>query len=142
MFISITIKMDKDRQVFLENYECTVGTYGVSNEQQKTIDTVFAVTALDTTFSQSDSTYIHYQKPDGTWTKAPGEKMKLETSGYYTAGYNSITLDIGTATKLKCCFNNGSNQWDNNGGNDYTIETNASYNTVYIRDGVIQTHPF
>ena len=34
------------------NYECTVGTYGVSNEQQKAIDTKFAVTALNTTFSQ------------------------------------------------------------------------------------------
>ena len=60
----------------------------------------------------------------------------------FGAGYNSITLDMGTATKLKCCFNNGGSQWDNNGGSDYTIETNALYNTVYIRDGVIQTHPF
>ena len=128
--VRITVKDSKGEEVNK--------TYAIKYEQKKTKTlTIYYKSKYST-----DSTYIHYQKPDGTWTKAPGEKMKLETTGYYTAGYNSITLDIGTATKLKCCFNNGSNQWDNNGGNDYTIETNALYNTVYIRNGVIQTHPF
>ncbi|WP_419095539.1 carbohydrate binding domain-containing protein [Alkalihalobacterium alkalicellulosilyticum] len=61
--------------------------------------------------------HIHYRPNGGSWTVAPGEK--LSTSDF--AGYYEITLDIGDADGLVAAFNNGSNQWDNNQGRDYTF---------------------
>lgn len=34
-------------------------------------------------------------------------------------GYKKITIDIGTATRLEACFNNGSNVWDSNSQKNY-----------------------
>ena len=49
-------------------------------------------------------------------------------------GYtHKITLDLGDAEKLTACFNNGSSQWDNNGGKDYTF----GVGTYTISNGVI-----
>jgi glycosidase/chitodextrinase len=65
------------------------------------------------------NSYIHYKVgTSATWTTLPGEA--LQTAADYP-GYRSITLQLGSATGITAAFNNGSGQWDNNGGNNYTI---------------------
>lgn len=44
----------------------------------------------------------------------------MQTEAAYP-GYRSITIPLGSATSITAAFNNGSGQWDNNGGNNYTI---------------------
>ncbi len=65
------------------------------------------------------NSYIHY-KPDNSaaWTTLPGAAM--QTSSAYPA-YKSITLQLGSASGISAAFNNGSGQWDNNGGSNYSI---------------------
>ncbi|MCR5608124.1 MAG: alpha-amylase [Lachnospiraceae bacterium] len=75
------------------------------------------------------NTYIHYKKAGGSWTVAPGVKM----AGSEYAGYTTITIDLGTATYLTACFNNGSGNWDSNGGSNYKI--NAG--TYVVKNGNI-----
>ncbi|WP_060862650.1 carbohydrate binding domain-containing protein [Paenibacillus riograndensis] len=69
---------------------------------------------------------IHYRAEGGTWTSAPGVKMENDPSN---PGYKKITVDIGTASRLEACFNNGSNVWDNNNQKNYFF--NAGDN-IYI----------
>ncbi|CAH1208194.1 hypothetical protein PAECIP111893_02856 [Paenibacillus plantiphilus] len=59
---------------------------------------------------------IHYRAEGGTWTAVPGVKMENDP---LNPGYKKITVDIGTATRLEACFNNGSGQWDSNGQGNY-----------------------
>ena len=78
-----------------------------------------------------DNPYIHYRIGNGAWTNAPGVKMSSNSD---VDGYNyAITLDLGDADQLTACFNNGSNSWDSNGGNNYTFK--AGYYTY--SNGVI-----
>ena len=72
--------------------------------------------------------YIHYQIGNGTWTTAPGKKMDK-----YSTYYGKITIDLGSATSMKACFNNGGNTWDNNGGKDYTFTAG----TYTVKNGKI-----
>lgn len=58
---------------------------------------------------------IHYRPVGGTWTTSPGVSIPAAE----IAGYNKITINLGTATQLEACFNNGSGTWDNNGGSNY-----------------------
>ena len=66
-----------------------------------------------------DNPYIHYKIGNGTWTTAPGVKMTAcqDVTGYYY----KAEVDLGNATTLTACFNNGSGTWDSNNGNDYTF---------------------
>lgn len=59
--------------------------------------------------------YIHYRPVGGTWTTAPGVAMPASE----VPGYNKITINIGTATQLEACFNNGSGTWDSNNSQNY-----------------------
>ncbi|MBW7477871.1 hypothetical protein K0T92_24485, partial [Paenibacillus oenotherae] len=59
---------------------------------------------------------IHYRAEGGTWTATPGVKMENDP---LNPGYKKMTIDIGTATRLEACFNNGSGQWDSNGQSNY-----------------------
>ncbi|MGF7045892.1 glycosidase/chitodextrinase [Paenibacillus sp. DS2015] len=59
---------------------------------------------------------IHYRAEGGTWTAVPGKTMVNDP---LSPGYKKITIDIGTATRLEACFNNGSNVWDSNGQKNY-----------------------
>jgi chitodextrinase len=59
--------------------------------------------------------YIHYRPVGGTWTTAPGVAMPAAE----VSGYNKITINIGAATQLEACFNNGSGQWDSNNSQNY-----------------------
>ena len=59
--------------------------------------------------------YIHY-KVNGAWTTSPGVKMEKVQNGYW-----KITINMGDATELKMCFNNGNGTWDNNNKNNYVV---------------------
>ncbi|MFC5703158.1 carbohydrate binding domain-containing protein [Cohnella faecalis] len=59
--------------------------------------------------------YIHYRPAGGTWTTVPGVAIPASEA----TGYNKITINIGSATQLEACFNNGSGTWDNNNGANY-----------------------
>ncbi|CAM4440430.1 hypothetical protein FHS16_003830 [Paenibacillus endophyticus] len=63
--------------------------------------------------------YIHYRPVGGTWTTVPGTAMpNAEISGYA-----KLTINIGTATQLEACFNNGSGTWDSNQSQNYLFST-------------------
>ncbi|KHL92446.1 alpha-amylase [Paenibacillus sp. IHB B 3415] len=75
--------------------------------------------------------YIHYRPAAGTWTTAPGVAIPAAE----VAGYNKITINIGAATQLEACFNNGSGTWDSNGGSNYLFGTGT---WTYTPTGQIQ----
>lgn len=75
--------------------------------------------------------YIHYRPAGGTWTTAPGVAMPAAE----VSGYNKITINIGSATQLEACFNNGSGTWDSNGGSNYLFGTGT---WTYTPTGNIQ----
>jgi len=74
--------------------------------------------------------YIHYQIGSGSWTTVPG--VLMSNSSY--SGYKTITIDLGTNTTLRACFNNGSGTWDNNSNNDYRFNSPGVYT---VRNGTI-----
>lgn len=76
------------------------------------------------------SPYIHYQTSNGSWTTAPGLKMEKnnEAEGYT----HKYTIDLGSKTSTKLCFNNGNGAWDNNGGKDHTAVAGNNY---YVTSG-------
>ncbi|WP_024540708.1 carbohydrate binding domain-containing protein, partial [Bifidobacterium choerinum] len=61
-----------------------------------------------------DSTYIHYRVGTGAWTTAPGAKMEAACDGYV-----SFTIDNPDQQPVELTFNNGSGNWDSNGGQNY-----------------------
>lgn len=75
--------------------------------------------------------YIHYRPAGGTWTTAPGVAIPAAE----VSGYNKITINIGSATQLEACFNNGSGTWDSNGGSNYLFGTGT---WTYTPTGNIQ----
>lgn len=75
--------------------------------------------------------YVHYSV-NGVWTSVPGKEMTATTE---TDGYNyKFEIDLGTATEVVVCFNNGSGTWDSNNGANYTIQKG----TYGINDGTIE----
>ena len=76
------------------------------------------------------SPYIHYQTSSGSWTTAPGYAMEKnnEVEGYT----HKYTINLGSKTSTKLCFNNGSGTWDNNNSQDYTAKTGNNY---YVTKG-------
>ncbi|MBR3772682.1 MAG: starch-binding protein, partial [Clostridium sp.] len=76
------------------------------------------------------STNIHYKIGNGSWTTVPGVKM----SSSDRTGYQVITIDLGTATTLTACFNNGNGTWDSKYGNNYFFDSIGTYT---VADGVI-----
>ncbi|MEK3794740.1 carbohydrate binding domain-containing protein [Paenibacillus sp. FSL R7-0204] len=75
--------------------------------------------------------YIHYRPVGGTWTTSPGVAIPAAE----VAGYNKVTINIGAATQLEACFNNGSGTWDSNGGSNYLFGTGT---WTYTPTGNIQ----
>jgi glycosidase/chitodextrinase len=69
---------------------------------------------------------IHYRAEGGVWTAAPGVQMQADT---INPGYKKMMIDIGTASRLEACFNNGSNIWDSNGQKNYFFN---SGDNIYI----------
>lgn len=76
--------------------------------------------------------YIHYQIGSGSWTSVPGVAMSSSS----ISGYKVATIDLGTASSLTACFNNGSGSWDNNSGNNYNF---GSAGTYTVKNGVISS---
>lgn len=74
--------------------------------------------------------YIHYRPAGGAWTTAPGVAMPASEF----AGYNKITIDLGAATQLEACFNNGSGTWDSNNMNNYLFGVGT---WTYVPTGTI-----
>jgi alpha-amylase len=73
---------------------------------------------------------IHYQIGSGDWTSVPGIPM----SSSDVNGYKVITIDLGEASTLTACFNNGSGSWDNNNGNNYYFGEPGTYS---LKEGTI-----
>ncbi|NLK24424.1 MAG: hypothetical protein GX309_10750, partial [Clostridiales bacterium] len=79
-------------------------------EKSKNVTTIY--------YKGYENPYIHYSV-GGKWTAAPGIKMMPCTD---VEGYNyKAEIDLGEATSLTACFNNGAGQWDSNGGKNYSF---------------------
>lgn len=72
-----------------------------------------------------DTPYIHYQVDNKSWTLAPGYKM-IDIDSY--AGYtHTFNIDLGNASGVTVCFNDGNGNWDNNGGKNYRLEAGTYF---------------
>ncbi|MDE7424490.1 MAG: hypothetical protein K2N51_12520 [Lachnospiraceae bacterium] len=115
------------------NYKFGVGVYGYSDGCVKTISgedyTNYITTIYYAGFSNP---FIHYCIGNGAWTNPPGIAMNASTekSGFY---YKKV-IDLGKATTLKACFNDGNGNWDNNYGNDYIF----GYGSYTFKNGIIE----
>lgn len=54
--------------------------------------------------------YLHYQRPNGIWTVAPGVAIPESD----VPGYNKITVELGYSDYLMCAFSDGAGKWDPN----------------------------
>ncbi|ORX65358.1 glycoside hydrolase [Anaeromyces robustus] len=70
--------------------------------------------------------YIHYKSDSNSWTNPPGVSMKSLNNDS-----QQITIN---ASSLTFVFNNGNGNWDNNNGNDYTINSPGIYS---VKDGKV-----
>ena len=94
-------------------------------------DTPITTNNITIYYKTTNSTeYIHYKIGNGSWTTAPG--VAMSSSSY--SGYKSITINVGSASTLTACFNDGNGNWDNNNSNDYTINSPGTYT---LSNGVI-----
>jgi len=82
-------------------------------------------------YSGWETAYIYYQIGSGKWTNNPGVPMSS-----YNNDYKKIVIDLGTESSMKFVFNNGNGQWDNNNGNNYSINSSGSY---IVKNGNIST---
>ena len=95
-----------------DSYEKTITV----TEKSKNVTTIY--------YKGYENPYIHYSV-GGKWTAAPGIKMTPCTD---VEGYNyKVEIDLGEATSLTACFNDGHGQWDSNNGKNYTF--NVGYYT-------------
>ncbi|RYQ45962.1 Ig-like domain-containing protein, partial [Bifidobacterium pseudolongum] len=76
----------------------------------------------------ASSTYIHYRVGTGTWTTAPGVKMEEACNGYL-----SFTIENPDQQPVEFVFNNGSGNWDNNGGQNYK----GTGDSILVKDGSV-----
>ena len=74
-------------------------------------------------YRASNPTNIHYQIGNGAWTDVPGVAMEVASD---KAGYYKKVINLGDATTLKACFNDGNN-WDNNDNKDYYFDAPGTY---------------
>lgn len=77
--------------------------------------------------------FIHYCIAGGSWTSVPGIEMKKTDE---KIGYNyKFDLDLGDATEVRVCFNNGNGTWDSKNGTNYTL----NQGTYGISNGTISS---
>lgn len=113
------------------NYTLSPGTYTIANgvvTTGKNTTTTNSITVYY--YTGWTNPYIHYQVGSGNWTTAPG--VAMSSSSY--SGYKMTTLNLGTATNLTACFNNGSGSWDSNNGYNYYFGSTGTYT---VKNGVI-----
>lgn len=77
--------------------------------------------------------YIHY-KVDGVWTSVPGVQMQSSDVNGYTWMYS---IEIGDASNVVACFNNGSGSWDSKNGSNYVLSeerVGITNGNIYVLD--------
>ncbi|NLK94267.1 MAG: hypothetical protein GX275_03600 [Clostridiales bacterium] len=98
----------------------------VTDEAGNTASKQIKITSNDVTsnittiyYKGYDNPYIHYQIGNGSWTAVPGIKMTActDVSGYYY----KAEIDLGDATTLTACFNDGNGSWDSRNGQNYNF---------------------
>ena len=63
--------------------------------------------------------YIHYKVGNGSWTSVPGKRMSVSTD---QTGYTwKYTIDLGNASEVTVCFNNGNGIWDSRNESNYKV---------------------
>lgn len=98
-------------------------------------DTPIITNNITIYYKTTNSTeYIHYKIGNGSWTTAPG--VAMSSSSY--SGYKSITINVGSASTLTACFNDGNGNWDNNNSNDYSFNV-SSAKEFTVENGAIRT---
>ncbi|MCI8410201.1 MAG: hypothetical protein HFJ09_13180 [Lachnospiraceae bacterium] len=115
------------------NYQFGVGVYGYSDGCVQTISGEDYTNYITTIYYEGFSNpFIHYSIGNGAWTNPPGIAMNssAEKSGF---SYKKV-IELGKATTLKACFNDGNGNWDNNYGNDYTF----GYGSYTFKNGIIE----
>ena len=75
-------------------------------------------------YSGFNNPNIHYKAENGAWTKVPGVKMNpnSDVSGY---AYKYVIPINSEGGKAEICFNDGNNNWDNNGEKNYSVTEGA-----------------
>ena len=105
---------------------------GSGNEYSTQKTQVNVQRAVVVYYSGYSSPNIHYKVGSGKWTTPPGVKMIANSD---VDGYSFkyvIPLDA-SSSNVTCCFNDGNNNWDNNGEKDYTLPEGA----VGVKNGTI-----
>ena len=82
--------------------------------------------------SNFDDANIHYKDGSGKWTTTPGMQMNISDA---QDGYAwKYVINIGSASSVTVCFNNGNGTWDSNNSDNYIISKPGCYG---IKNGVI-----
>ena len=82
------------------------------------IYTLYVKRAVTIYYAGYNNPNIHY-KLNGTWTAVPGVPMKQ--SNNYNGYTHKYTIRLDNAANILTCFNDGSNNWDNNGEKNYSV---------------------
>lgn len=119
-----------------KNYTFINGDYtfsnGVSTDITERDDDVENLTTIY--YKGYSTPYIHYKVDGSSWTTPPGMVMEKSTT---MPGYFEYTINLGSATNVTVCFNNGSGSWDSNNGKNYTFSIgkytyeNKTINQIY-----------
>ena len=136
-FCSYTVTQNGVTTVLTTNADKTAtwtpteaGTYTITyrystylgNTLEKSIEYVIQDVALNQTtiyYSGYTTPYIHYKIGDGSWTAVPGVPMTATTE---QTGYtHKMTIDMGDASSLTACFNDGNGNWDSRNGSNYSF---------------------
>lgn len=106
---------------FGNNYTFGVGYYTYSNGQITKILPPEKIGNIITIYYKGyENPFLHYGI-DGVWTNVPGVRMEACTD---VEGYSyKAEIYLGIFTSANVCFTDGYGNWDNNYGNNYTIET-------------------
>lgn len=102
---------------------------------EKTMEYIVSNGNIATVYYNSnwDNAYIHYCVAGKSWTAVPGVIMEKSTE---KEGYNyKYVIDLGEASTVQVCFNNGNGSWDSRNGANYTVNTG----TCGISNGNIVT---
>nr|WP_246096298.1 family 14 glycosylhydrolase [Paenibacillus sinopodophylli] len=101
-------------------YDAAGNISQASNEISVTTNTAPSSNSVTVYYKKGFATpYIHYRPVGGAWTTVPGTPMPNSEIN----GYAKLTINIGTATQLEACFNNGSGSWDSNNSQNYLFGT-------------------
>lgn len=102
-----------------KNYTVTAGEYVIHNTNIYEVNSLSENTT--TIFYKGyENPYIHYCIENSKWTTPPGIKMKKSET---MEDYYEMTIDLGIFTDVYVTFNNGSGNWQNNGGQNYAFGT-------------------